>query len=85
LLTNALKHGTGDIYCRVRSRESLVRVLIGNRVARVGTTGRPGLGIGLRLVRALTDQLPGSCLALRSREWYWVRLGLPSQDPGSEI
>jgi signal transduction histidine kinase len=85
LLTNALKHGTGDIHFRVRSREPMVKVLIGNRVARSGATARPGLGIGLRLVRALADQLPGTRLTIRSRECYWVLLGLPAQNPGSEI
>jgi signal transduction histidine kinase len=81
LLTNALRHGQGAIRFRTRSKGMRVYLLIGNRVRIGEVTERPGLGIGLRLVRALVDQLPGAHLVLRRGTWYWVLLRLPTRGP----
>ncbi len=78
LLTNALKHGRGDVHLCVRVRRGRIGVLAGNRAAD-GPPGKVGgLGIGLRLVRALVQQLGDARLALHRGRWFWVRLELPA-------
>lgn len=78
LLSNALKHGREDILFRVRTCGNNVWFLIGNRPAvRKAVDGR-GLGIGLRLVRALACQLSGTELTFRQAGYFWVRLCLPT-------
>jgi signal transduction histidine kinase len=81
VLNNALKHGREDILLRVRSRGSSVWFLIGNRSANEGLNngkGGSGLGIGLRLVRALAGQMDGTRIAFRTKPHFWVRLRVPS-------
>jgi signal transduction histidine kinase len=82
LLSNALKHGEQDILLRVRPRRRSVSLLVGNRVAERNQTTKQGLGIGLRLVRALANQMEQARLAIRSRRLFWVRLQLPSGESG---
>ncbi len=77
LVTNALKHGEGDIHLCVRERHDRIALLVGNRRASASAAGRAGLGIGLRLVRALAQQLDDASLQLHSGAWYWARLSLP--------
>jgi signal transduction histidine kinase len=77
LLSNALKHGEQDILLRVRPHRGSVSLLLGDRVAARSQTNRHGLGIGLRLVQALASQMKPTRLAIRRRNFFWVRLQLP--------
>ncbi len=79
LLNNALGHGTGEILLRVRARPQGVAVLLGNRSS--AQKGKAGLGIGLRLVRALVQQLPQTSLATRKTSYFWVRMQFPKGAP----
>ncbi|HZR20267.1 MAG TPA: HAMP domain-containing sensor histidine kinase [Verrucomicrobiae bacterium] len=85
LLSNALKHGREDILLRARVCEGAVWVLLGNRVRNIKTVGAAGdgngLGIGLRLVRALASQLNGTRLTFRTQNYFWVRLRVPAGQP----
>ncbi len=81
LLNNALKHGREDILFRVRCCGKHVWFLAGNRPAVQGAKDSNGLGIGLRLVRALASQLDGTRLTIRNRSHFWVRLRLPAAEP----
>lgn len=78
LLNNALKHGSGDILLRAHGERRGVSLLVGNRSADRGGNRDPGLGIGLRLVRALAHQLDQTQLAIRRGTHFWVRLRLPT-------
>jgi signal transduction histidine kinase len=79
LVNNALGHGTGDILLRVRVRPRSAVILVGNRCpVQKGTTG---LGIGLRLVRILAEQLPETHLATRHTAYFWVRMQVPYGTP----
>jgi signal transduction histidine kinase len=78
LLNNALRHGRDDILFRVGLRRGTVCFLIGNRSAAEPAKAGDGLGIGLRLVRALAGQLTGAKLTLRSQRYFWVRLQVSS-------
>lgn len=78
LLNNALKHGTGNIQLRVKPLANCVSLLIGNRAAQ--PTHRrtvTGLGIGLRLVGAFVQQMPGTRFRCRRGGCFWSQLVLP--------
>jgi signal transduction histidine kinase len=75
LLNNALGHGSGDIFLRVRVHDQSAVVLLGNRCP--DQKVKAGLGIGLRLVRALSQQLPQTNFALRRTGYFWARLRTP--------
>ncbi len=75
LLNNALGHGSGDILVRVRTGSQGAALLMGNRNA--AQKGQAGLGIGLRLVRALAQQLPATRLGIRTGAYFWARLSVP--------
>ncbi len=77
LLSNALKHGDQDILLRVRPRQSGVSLLLGNRATERTQASRQGLGIGLRLVQALSHQLQQAKLTIRHRRFFWACLRLP--------
>ena len=77
LLSNALKHGEGDILLRVRRRSRRASILVGNRMVEATLTSKQGLGIGLRLVQALAHQMTQTGLAIRRQRFFWVRLELP--------
>jgi signal transduction histidine kinase len=85
LLTNALKHGDGDILFRVRPRSQGVAVLVGNLRAAQASGATRGLGIGLRLVRALAQQLDQTRLTLRRGRFFWVRLQIPISPAGHAL
>jgi len=78
LLNNAIKHGQGDILLRIRCCATNVWFLLGNQPVDRGSKDGNGLGIGLRLVRALACQLEGTRITFRSKEHFWVRLRAPS-------
>ena len=77
LLTNALKHGRGDLTVRVKRSGKFAVLLVGNR-----TQGTPApestLGLGLRVVAALLRLEPGLHLQRRHGGNYHVtRLLVP--------
>jgi signal transduction histidine kinase len=78
LLNNALQHGREDILLRVRPCGGRLWFLIGNRSVLGGSQDGNGLGIGLRLVRALVSQLDGTRLTFRKTSYFWARLCIPS-------
>lgn len=78
LLNNALQHGREGILLRVRSCGGSIWFLIGNRPAVRGSKDGNGLGIGLRLVRALVSQLERTKLTFRKTSSFWARLRVPS-------
>lgn len=81
LLNNALKHGTGDILLRVRMRGDKISFILGNRTADRALQNQTGLGIGLRLVRAVASQADGTSLTFRRQSYFWVRLQIPKSRP----
>lgn len=83
LLSNAMKHGTENIFLRARPRQNGVYLLVGNRVAEGLRSSSLGLGIGLRLVQTLAHQMTSVRFAMRNGEFFWSRLCLPvSEAPG---
>lgn len=77
LLTNALRHGDGDLLVRVKRRGKFAVLLVGNRARSTGTT-EPTLGLGLRVVAALLRLEPELKLQRRHRDNYYVtRLLVP--------
>jgi signal transduction histidine kinase len=83
LLNNAISHGAGDILLRARVRPQGAVILLGNACS--NRQRKSGLGIGLRLVRALAQQLAGAQFACRHNAWFWARLRFPvvTQSPAS--
>ena len=84
LLTNALKHGDGDLTVRVKRSGKFVKLLVGNRPSRANTDELT-LGLGLRVVAALLRLDPELRLHWRhSRNYYIARLSMPLvEQPGS--
>lgn len=81
LMTNAMKHGSGNILLRVRTRPRSAVLLVGNNV-RVGTPGPGrGLGIGLRLISALAGQLQDTQVRFHRGGFFWTRMELPLAGP----
>jgi signal transduction histidine kinase len=81
LLNNALQHGAGNIHLRAKLVANRTNLLIGNRAA--PSSHRPpvaGLGIGLRLVGAFAQQMPGTRFRCRRGGCFWSRLVLPAPD-----
>ena len=83
LLTNALKHGDGDLTVRMKRSGKFVRLMVGNRTLRSGTT-EPTLGLGLRVVAALMRLEPELKLQRRNGDSYYAtRLLVPLvEQPG---
>ena len=78
LLNNALKHGVGTIRLRVRASGKRVRLLIGNQVTSLPPQRVAGLGIGLRLVSAFTQQMANTSFRCRRGHYFWSQLALPT-------
>jgi signal transduction histidine kinase len=78
LMSNAMKHGDKDILLRVRLRGRDAILLLGNRAASGSDTSHRSLGIGLRLVQALTHQMEKARLTIRHRNFFWIKLQLPT-------
>ena len=77
LLTNALKHGDGDLTVRVKREGKSAVLLVGNRARRTETS-EPALGLGLRVVAALLRLEPELRLQRRHDGIYHVaRLLVP--------
>ncbi len=77
LLTNALKHGDGDLLVRLKRSGDSAVLLVGNRARRTETT-EPALGLGLRVAAALLRLEPEMQLHRRHGAHYHVaRLLVP--------
>ena len=74
LLNNALTHGSGNIHLRVVRQARRVSILIGNHAPGRRRHGGSGLGIGLRLVAALVQQLPGANFRFRRGDYFWSQI-----------
>lgn len=82
LLTNALKHGLGDLTVRVTRRSGKAGLLVINRTRRKADTDSDTLGLGLRVVEALLRQEPEIHYRRRRGESYYAaRLRLPAMEP----
>lgn len=77
LLTNALKHGGGDLAVRVQTHRQTVALLVANRLQGVGGE-KNTLGLGLRVVAALLRLEPGMKLQQRrGQDYHLARLVMP--------
>jgi signal transduction histidine kinase len=77
LLTNALKHGAGDLTVRVKRAGKFAALAVSNRSSRIATN-EPTLGLGLRVVAALLKLEPEMRLQRRQGGGYHVaRLLVP--------
>ncbi len=77
LLTNALKHGAGDLTVRVKRSGKFAALIVSNRTSHMDTT-EPTLGLGLRVVAALLRLEPEMRLHRRHGGNYHVaRLLVP--------
>jgi len=77
LLTNALKHGAGDLTVRVKRSGKFAALVVGNRASHKDTS-EPTLGLGLRVVAALLRLEPEMRLQHRHGGGYHVaRLLVP--------
>lgn len=88
LLTNALKHGTGNLMVRVKPTGKFAALLVANRANRSGSS-EPTLGLGLRVVAALLRLEPELQLQRRLGATYHVArllvplVGQPASNPRS--
>jgi len=84
LLTNALKHGSGDLTVRVKHTLHYAVLLVANRV-KPGADTESTLGLGLRVVAALLRLEPGMKFHRRHGSGYHVaRLLVPAvEQPNS--
>ena len=83
LLSNALKHGDGDISVRVQPRGGTVLLLVANRIShRNGDVNADTLGLGLRVVDALLGLEPDIHYRRRRGDGYYAaRLKIPAMEP----
>jgi signal transduction histidine kinase len=82
LLTNALKHGHGNIAVRVLHRGGNVTLLVANRInPRKANANGETLGLGLRVVDALLRLEPGiQSRRRRGKSYYAARLKMPAAE-----
>jgi len=81
LLTNALKHGQGDLKVRVSRRPGHAGLLIVNHTSRKTDAETEALGLGLRVVSALLRQETDvHYLRRRGRGYYAARLQMPARE-----
>jgi signal transduction histidine kinase len=73
LLTNALKHGSGDLIVRLKRHPHRAVLLVSNRVSRT-TNPESTLGLGLRVVTALLRLEPDVRLQRRRGNSYYTTL-----------
>ena len=78
LLTNALKHGSGDLTVRLKHRPHCAVLLVSNRVNRTAKA-ESTLGLGLRVVAALLRLEPDVRLhRRRGNDYYATVLRVPA-------
>lgn len=78
LLTNALRHGAGEIRIRLSPRRQRYVLTILNGVRRHSVPAESTLGLGLRVVESLLHLQPDLRFARRQgRQYYVARLTLP--------
>ncbi|VVM04413.1 sensor histidine kinase [Methylacidimicrobium tartarophylax] len=76
LVSNALHHGRGPIFLRLRRARDRIVIRVGNRIKRSGGKGS-GLGVGKRIVAALVHSHGNMRIAYRLfREWHCARLSI---------
>ena len=80
LLTNALKHGAGDLTVRVKRSGKFAAFVVSNR-ASITDSSEPTLGLGLRVVAALLRLEPEMRLQRRQGGGYHVARLLVPQVP----
>ena len=73
LLTNALKHGRGDLTVRLKRHSHCAVLLVSNRMNRTASP-EPTLGLGLRVVAALLRLEPEVRLQRRRGNDYYTTL-----------
>lgn len=78
VLNNSLQHGTGNVRLRVRIRAASTSILIENGLPENARNPGRGLGIGLRLVQALVQQMPEARMTLRRGRRFCVRFRFPA-------
>lgn len=79
LLTNSLKHGSGDIHIKLVRRARRNVLVIYNQ--RLGSTSSDNFtwGLGMRVVNALTQLQPAMLFRSRGgRQYYAARISFPS-------
>lgn len=75
LLTNALKHGQGDIHLRLVGSGVRARLTIANRVRHEPASSEETLGLGLRVVERLLHLQPDiRYTRRRGKSYYAARL-----------
>lgn len=79
LLTNAFKHGQGDIRVKLTRRQNRLVLTIANWLRAPNAPQPEALGLGLRVVETLLALQPGvKCLRHRNSRGYAVRLSFPA-------
>ncbi len=82
LLTNALKHGCGDVSIRLTSIRGRRVLTIWNEVRRDQIAGEEPLGLGLRVVASLLHLQPTVKFTRRhGRRYHAARLSFPAATP----
>jgi signal transduction histidine kinase len=77
LLTNALKHGQGNIQIRLVRRRARAALIIYNRTQREAEPEKLALGLGMRVVTALVSLHPSLRFRFRrGNDYYSARLAL---------
>jgi signal transduction histidine kinase len=86
LLSNALKHGSGDLVVRVQLGPQHATLTIANQKRAASVANSATLGLGLRVVAALVRLDPQMRLQRRGGTWYYVvRLLLRPSSPGAAL
>jgi signal transduction histidine kinase len=86
LLSNALKHGRGDIHVNVTAHSGQCEAVITNDVAREVVPSEETLGLGLRVVETLLSLHPGmTCERRRGKHDYCVRLVFPAGESDAAL
>jgi K+-sensing histidine kinase KdpD len=79
LLTNAFKHGQGDIRVKLTRRQNRLVLTIANWLRAPNAPNPEALGLGLRVVETLLSLQPNvKCLRRRNPRGYAVRLSFPA-------
>lgn len=86
LLSNALKHGSGDVRIKLTTNGATGALIIFNRVSRNPSGGEMTLGLGLRVVTALLGLQPNLNFRTRSgKNHYSARIQFPCAVPATGI
>lgn len=78
VLNNSLLHGMGNVLLRVRVRTGSTSILIENGLPETARNPGKGLGIGLKLVQVLIQQMPKTRMTFRKGRCFCVRFQFPA-------